>query len=281
MEITCQYHGSFWQTPNDHIHNKAGCPKCGNIRISQALSFSLDENIKRSKEIHNNKYDYSNIKDYNNMTEKVLIKCNNCGLLFNQSFRSHIHAQNGCPICYTNIISEKKRLTQEEYIQRVTTLYGHKYDYSDVKYIKLHDYILINCKNCKQQFSQKANNHLNGHGCKHCNPGGVFLSKDIFKTRPELKDIQSILYLVQFSNTEEEFCKLGISVNTVNKRFGIKYNNYNITQIKTITMPLYEAWEAEQSLLKQLKKYRYIPKTKFGGYTECFTLDIKDILITD
>lgn len=28
IEIICKSHGSFWQTPNNHISNRAGCPKC-------------------------------------------------------------------------------------------------------------------------------------------------------------------------------------------------------------------------------------------------------------
>ena len=28
IEIICSKHGSFWQTPGNHLHNQRGCPKC-------------------------------------------------------------------------------------------------------------------------------------------------------------------------------------------------------------------------------------------------------------
>jgi len=34
IEIICPKHGEFWQTPNSHLQQKAGCPKCGK-RISK------------------------------------------------------------------------------------------------------------------------------------------------------------------------------------------------------------------------------------------------------
>jgi len=37
VEIICPIHGSFFQTPNNHIHSKSGCPKCAKY------GFKLDE----------------------------------------------------------------------------------------------------------------------------------------------------------------------------------------------------------------------------------------------
>lgn len=30
-EITCPAHGPFWQTPNSHVNDSAGCPRCANV----------------------------------------------------------------------------------------------------------------------------------------------------------------------------------------------------------------------------------------------------------
>ena len=51
--IICTEHGEFWQTPNRHLANH-GCPKCGGNE-----KLTCEEFIKRSKEIHGDKYDYS------------------------------------------------------------------------------------------------------------------------------------------------------------------------------------------------------------------------------
>jgi hypothetical protein len=34
VEITCPEHGSFWQTPSNHLHLKHGCPKCVAVKES-------------------------------------------------------------------------------------------------------------------------------------------------------------------------------------------------------------------------------------------------------
>jgi hypothetical protein len=36
VEITCKIHGSFWQTPHDHVNGGRGCPKCGRKRTMEA-----------------------------------------------------------------------------------------------------------------------------------------------------------------------------------------------------------------------------------------------------
>ncbi len=52
--ITCKVHGDFEQTPYSHIRGN-GCYQCGRMdhRVSQS------DFIKRCKEIHGDKYDYS------------------------------------------------------------------------------------------------------------------------------------------------------------------------------------------------------------------------------
>lgn len=37
IEIICPKHGNFWQTPDNHINNKSGCPKCKSKWKSQDL----------------------------------------------------------------------------------------------------------------------------------------------------------------------------------------------------------------------------------------------------
>lgn len=65
--IICPEHGEFWQTPNQHQQG-SGCPKCAGLRIT------TEEWIKKAKEIHGNKYDYSKV-EYRGSKEKVCIIC--------------------------------------------------------------------------------------------------------------------------------------------------------------------------------------------------------------
>lgn len=88
--IICKEHGEFEQTPDAHLQGK-GCPKCvKNYKLTQ------EEFIRRAKKIHNNLYDYSQVK-YNNIQEKVTIICPKHGE-FEQ--RPVVHLLGcGCPKC--------------------------------------------------------------------------------------------------------------------------------------------------------------------------------------
>ena len=70
VEIICRVenHETFWQTPNQHLIG-CGCPICGGRQ-----KLTLEKFIKRAKEIHDNKYDYSKSK-YINAHSKIEIVC--------------------------------------------------------------------------------------------------------------------------------------------------------------------------------------------------------------
>lgn len=65
-------------------------------RVSRALK--QQEVIKRFKQIHGNKYDYS-LFIYTNIITKSIIKCNTCGLIFKQTAHVHFNGH-GCPKCH-------------------------------------------------------------------------------------------------------------------------------------------------------------------------------------
>ena len=100
VTIICPIHGDFSKTtPNSHLDGR-GCPECGKIKasdISKSRTISNDEFIKRSKEIHDDKYDYSKTK-YTNTRCKVIIICKKHGE-FIQRASSHLTERHGCPIC--------------------------------------------------------------------------------------------------------------------------------------------------------------------------------------
>ena len=66
--IICQEHGEFWQTPNNHLRGE-GCPFCYGSK-----KLTTEEFISKAKQIHGNKYDYSNV-NYVNKYTKVCIIC--------------------------------------------------------------------------------------------------------------------------------------------------------------------------------------------------------------
>ena len=101
--VICPIHGEFKQTPNNHWKGK-GCAKCsGNHKLT------LTEFIKKANEIHNNKYDYSNV-NYVNTNTPVSIICPIHGS-FIQTPSKHL-AGRGCPSCG---IDKMKSTNYEKY----------------------------------------------------------------------------------------------------------------------------------------------------------------------
>lgn len=105
--ITCPIHGDFKQTPYKHANEKQGCPLCMPDRISQKQRMSLEDFVRKSKEIHNGKYDYS-LVEYKNAHTKVKIICSNHGP-FMITPNNHIYGVRGqggkigCPACSNNV----------------------------------------------------------------------------------------------------------------------------------------------------------------------------------
>ena len=143
--IICPEHGEFCIRVS---HFLAGhrCPKCaGNAKLT------TDEFIKKAREIHGDKYDYSKV-EYKNYDTKVCIICPKHGEFW-QIPRYHLNGK-GCPKCAGNI-----RLTTEEFIRRAKEVHGDKYDYSKVEYVNSQTKVCIICPE-HGEFWTFPNNHL-------------------------------------------------------------------------------------------------------------------------
>lgn len=90
IEINCFKHGSFYQTPNNHLRNR-GCFKCSKIK-----KLTQKEFIDRAKLVHDEFYNYSKV-DYINHKTKVIITCPEHGD-FLQNTNHHLRG-NGCSKC--------------------------------------------------------------------------------------------------------------------------------------------------------------------------------------
>ncbi len=91
VEIICKIHGSFFQTPHNHISNKQDCGLCVG-----GITYNTSEFIRKCNIIHKNKYDYSKTK-YIDSCLKVSIICPEHGE-FNQLANSHTTGK-GCLKC--------------------------------------------------------------------------------------------------------------------------------------------------------------------------------------
>ena len=109
--IICPIHGEFWQVPYYHLSGN-GCQKCGNKETwDNRGRITTEDFIKKAKEVHGDKYDYSE-SEYKNRRTKVKIICHKCyknGIehgIFYQNPYSHLKG-NGCPHCRSSHLENK------------------------------------------------------------------------------------------------------------------------------------------------------------------------------
>ena len=136
--------------------------------------------IERAKEIHGNKYDYSNLQ-YKNYRTKVRILCHQKdekGIEHGEFWQlpsKHITSHQGCPKCrYLN----RARKSTDTFIQQAKEVHGDKYNYDKVEYTKSSEKVCIICPE-HGEFWQIATDHIQGRGCPKC--GRIATAKKLTK----------------------------------------------------------------------------------------------------
>ena len=157
--IICPEHGEFWMTPKNHLIQKQGCPKCGYKKRNEKNTSNNENFIRKAKQIHNNKYDYSNVVYIKNNI-KVNIICPIHGDFY-QTPHDHLQSY-GCPKCGGN-----NKKTNEIFIKESNIIHNNKYDYSKVEYINANTKVCIICPE-HGEFYQTPITHINNHGCPFC-----------------------------------------------------------------------------------------------------------------
>jgi hypothetical protein len=163
--VVCPEHGEFKISPN-HLLGGEGCSKCRYIKSAASKRRSVDEVIKLSKEIHDDKYDYSMISDYKNDKTKYPIICKEHGIFY-QTFNNHIKGKQGCPKCGRIKCDNDRRDTYESFLNKALLIHGDKYEYNDKNYVNSVTKIGITCKK-HGIFYMIPSNHLQGQQCPKC-----------------------------------------------------------------------------------------------------------------
>lgn len=124
----------------------------------------FNEFIKRAKEVHGDKYDYS-LVEYKKITDKVRIICPIHGEFIMEA-RAHYRGQ-GCPKCGNIKKGLSHRYTTEKFINKAREIHGDKYDYSKVQYSIGKENVTIWCP-IHGDFEMSPHSHLAGRGCPKC-----------------------------------------------------------------------------------------------------------------
>ena len=156
--IICPEHGEFWQQPNNHFSGN-GCPKCAKVLTNLKRTLGVECFIKKSKEIHGDKYDYSKVKYINSKTN-VCIICPIHGEFWIAPTH-HLKEKRGCPQCNERIFNT------ETFIIKANKIHNSKYDYSKTIYNGYENKVIIICP-IHGEFKQSPDSHLHSYGCPQC-----------------------------------------------------------------------------------------------------------------
>lgn len=163
VEIICSVHGSFEQTPSNHLSGR-GCPKCKFDKISQCNRLTLEDFFTKAKIAHADKYDYSQVILLNSkMPIKIICPVHG---LFEQTPSNHFRF--GCKQCAYEASGEKQTKHVDTFIEQARKVHGLKYDYKE--YNGAHEKCCITCPT-HGDFLQSAHSHLAGRGCPQCKQG--------------------------------------------------------------------------------------------------------------
>jgi len=198
VTIICPKHGEFKQTPSSHL-NGQGCSKCSGLK-----KLTTKEFIKKAKEIHGDRYDYSKV-EYIQNKKPVIIICPEHGE-FEQKPNSHLMGS-GCLKCKRR----SYKYTIKEYIQKAKEIHGDRYDYSKVEYINNKTEIIIICSK-HGEFKQIPHYHLSGNGCPKCSGRGFnWLSYKEVKKIVHQQNIKTQEDYYKWWDENKEWCqKMGI-----------------------------------------------------------------------
>lgn len=195
-----------------------------------------EEFIRRAREVHGDKYDYSKVVYINNAT-KVLIKCNKCGTVFEQTPNCHVSKRNGCPNCSrerTKKFLKHEMFTKDEFVRRARLVHGDKYNYDKSEYAGYDTPITITCER-HGDFLQRPHEHLHGAGCIKC------------------------------AMEEQSRLRTGVSSVKSKKVFGIGINDYDgVVRTLGKTIDSYRHWK---SMLERC------PSEKYSWYKDCSVCD--------
>lgn len=188
--LECKEHGVFSTLPSSLNKCLTECPICQKKRISEQMTSTTEEFIKKATEVHGDKYDYPKV-NYINAKNKVCIIC-------------HIHGEfwilpsehlggRGCPKCSNEHLWDKRtdRPTTDSFIKKANTVHNGKYIYDKTEYKNSKSKLCIECP-IHGEFLMTPNAHLHGQGCPKC--GRITLASYFVKAFKEVIEEANIVH---------------------------------------------------------------------------------------
>jgi hypothetical protein len=216
--------------------------------------------------VHKGRYDYSLVPSSFLAADAIPVVCPAHGL-FTPKYYNHLSGS-GCPKC------AGQGLSREEWVARFRAIHGNNFNYSLLPAeIKARGRIDIICP-AHGVFSQKATSHHEGAGCLKCRHTNKQIGAGGWgRSRWARVGTGRVckLYCVRFDGNNEVFFKVGITSESLEKRFR------RITKYAVSPLFCYESnnphliWDLEHTIKRMFKSMRYVPALPFAGCRECYS----------
>lgn len=131
--------------------------------------YTLETFVKRAREVHGDKYDYSHVSQEHikGVKSKIPVICNTCSYHWTPTIDNHINSKRGCLDC-----AGQAPWTLSRFLHRATAIHGDNYDYSQIttSHIKnCKSKLPITCKRCGYFWTPSINAHIySKSGCPDC-----------------------------------------------------------------------------------------------------------------
>lgn len=255
-----------------YVASKYGICKVSNSSIRKGIGPNIKNSINKNNyflnklscvNMHYRKRRFKVVGKYTNHNKHILVedKYGKCRITVGHLF------QNKKP-------SLKSAINKSLYFKNMMIeIYGNVYEYKDITNESFRNYVEFKCP--KHGWQKRPWNLFYSHktSCLKCNKERMVargFTKEKYVNICKGRD--SFLYLLKFKNTKEEFYKIGLTLRSIKERF--YGNSYEIiTMFKKRDSPE-NIFDIEKELHNKYKQYKYVPKFKFNGYTECYNLNL-------
>lgn len=280
LPVCCPEHGVFQVYPTNHTKGSQ-CPRCHKL-------VTHEDWIQLVKKLYPT-LDFSRAI-YTANRELVTVVCPQHGVFKVQAgeltrarTRERETRLAGCPGCRFGLRKDTTTITREEWIERYRIHHGDKYDYSKLpEFISYKQKISIVCP-MHGVFKMLPHNHYKKGKCPKCVHEEAGPGHSASQWAACQKGRKATLYVVRMYSDEESFFKVGITFNSVRRRFETKtpYTVQTIAEYKSDSAKA--VWHLELKIKNALKKYKHRPAQPFPGQHECFAtiLNTLSVILPD
>lgn len=266
--ITCNEHGDFTQTPNNHLSGLCGCKRC----VPKGLPMDKDYWVEKFVSVHGDAYNYDKFEPKGAFTKSV-VTCNKTGKDFQISPDGHGNGKKGCPCCRYEKSRAALIISEEDANIRLQEKHGDKLQIKS-GYTKFTDKCEISCKHHGSFYQAPVVAEATTYGCPSCfedapKRGGFYNDSYLCQEYERLSSDLNNIYLLDFMDGTY---KIGIAKNVKARRKMVEKEYRTCKVVFQKQASTVAVFMVEEHLHEIFDRLRHKPDVSFAGETEVFSL---------